>query len=391
MRFLFTFAGGRGHLDPLLPLARAAEVAGHEIVFVARPWMVPIVRSLGFEAWAAGSDEGLAPVTRELVPFDAEREQRALRDGFVGRIARERAPDLHALVADRPPDLIVWEETDFGAPIVAERLGLPHASVLVIASGSFVRADLLAPTLDDVRREHGLSADPEAAMLRRYLVFSPFPTSLRDPGSPPPAMVHGLGPGGGSRAAEVGAPPWARTIPGAPTIYVTLGTVFNHELGDLFARILTGLGPLRANVLVTVGREIDPASVGPQPPNVRVERFVPQDEILPFVDVVVSHAGSGSVLGALMFGRPMVLLPIGADQPLNAERCAALGVGQVLDAVSTTPTEVAAAVISILADPAYRATAGRLRDEIAALPAPEAAVPLLERLARERRPIPSMV
>ena len=391
MRILFTFAGGRGHLDPLVPLARAAHAAGHDIVFVGRPWMLPIVRSLGFEAWPAGSDLGLTPVSRELVPFDLEREQRALRDGFVGRIARERARDLLALEPDGPPDLIVWEETDFGAAIVAERLGVPHASVLVIASGSFVRADLLAATLDDVRREHGLPADPDAAMLARYLVLSPFPASLRDPDFPPPATVHGLGPGIAPPPVAGARPAWTRTIPGAPCIYVTFGTVFNHESGDLFPRVLAGLGPLRANVLVTVGREIDPVSLGPQPSHIRVERFVPQDEVLPFVDVVVSHAGSGSVVGALAFGRPMVLLPIGADQPLNAERCVATGVGRSLDPMQATPEDVAAAVLAMLGDPAYRRRAEGLRDEIAALPSPAAVVPLLERLAGDRRAIPSVV
>jgi MGT family glycosyltransferase len=166
-------------------------------------------------------------------------------------------------------------------------------------------------------------------------------------------------------------------------VYFTLGTVFNHESGDLFHRALAGLRDLPINLLVTVGREIDPASLGAQPRHVRVERFVPQADVLPHVDLVVSHAGSGSVLGALAFGRPMVLAPMGADQPLNAERCAALGVGRVLDAVRATPADVRDAVGAVLEDPSCRAAASRLRDEIAALPAPEVAVGLLERLAME--------
>jgi UDP:flavonoid glycosyltransferase YjiC (YdhE family) len=93
------------------------------------------------------------------------------------------------------------------------------------------------------------------------------------------------------------------------------------------------------------------------------------------------------VLGALAFGRPMVLAPMGADQPLNAERCAASGVGRVLNAVRATPADVRDAAALVLADPSFRAAASRLRDEIAMLPAPEAAVRLLERLALERAPI----
>jgi UDP:flavonoid glycosyltransferase YjiC (YdhE family) len=390
VRFLFTLSGGSGHLDPLVPLARASATAGHTVAFAARPWMVPKAQELGFEAFPSGTDEGLEPVTRPLLELDPERELRDLRDGFGRWIARERAADLMPLYGQWRPDVVVWEETDFGAAIVAERLGLPHANVLVTAAGSFVRADVMAPALDEVRAEHGLPADPGAAMLSRYLVLSPFPPSFRDPAFRPPATTHGLRTWDVDRpetSPSPTPPTWASRLPGAPVVYFTLGTVFNHESGDLFQRVLAGLCELPINLLVTVGREIDPASLGAQPPNVRVERFVPQVEVLPHVDLVVSHAGSGSVLGALAFGRPMVLAPMGADQPLNAQRCAALGVGRVLDAVRATPADVRDAVAAVLEDPSCRAAAQRLRDEIAALPPPEHAVGLLERLAVEREPI----
>ena len=177
----------------------------------------------------------------------------------------------------------------------------------------------------------------------------------------------------------------SRAIEGAPSIYFRLGTVFNHESGDLFSRVLAGLRELQANLLVTVGREIDPASLGPQTANVRIERFVPQFEVLPHVDLVVSHGGPGSVLGALAHGRPMVVLPIGADQPLNAVRISALGAGRALDAIRATAAEVREAVASVPADGACREAAGRLADEIAALAPPGVAVALLERLAQGRR------
>src|SRR5581483_4505348 len=137
---------------------------------------------------------------------------------------------------------------------------------------------------------------------------------------------------------------------------------------------------LDANLVVTVGQHIDPAEFGPQPETVRIERYVPQALLLPHVDLVVSHGGSGSVMGALEHGRPMVIAPMGADQPLNAARCAALGLGRVLDAERATPEDVHAAAAEVLADPACRAAAERMRDEIAALPGPSHAVALLEAL-----------
>jgi len=158
------------------------------------------------------------------------------------------------------------------------------------------------------------------------------------------------------------------------------------ESGDLFQRVLTGLRDLPIDLIVTVGRDLDPDELGAQPANVRVERFLPQAALLPHCDVLVSHAGSGSVLGALANGLPMVLLPLGADQPLNAARCQALGVAEVLEAATVTPQGARAAVSRVLGDPACRRAAERVRDEIGALRGPEYAVNLLERLAAGRRP-----
>jgi UDP:flavonoid glycosyltransferase YjiC (YdhE family) len=76
----------------------------------------------------------------------------------------------------------------------------------------------------------------------------------------------------------------------------------------------------------------------------------------------------------------MLLIPMGADQPLNAARCVALGVAQELDALEASPQMVLEAAAQLLAEPAYRQAAGRISAEIAALPGLEQALPLLERL-----------
>jgi MGT family glycosyltransferase len=218
-------------------------------------------------------------------------------------------------------------------------------------------------------------------MLSRYLVLSPFPPSYRDPAFPLPATAHAFRPFTLDPARNDTAPPWVARLNGAPTVYFTLGTVFNIESGDLFARVLAGLRDLPINVIATVGREIDPEEFGPQPANIHIERYIAQSLILPHCSLVISHGGSGSVIGALAYGLPLVLIPMGADQPLNAARCADLGVACLLDALEATPETVREAVATVLADSTYRRAAERMRDEIAALSGPAHAVMLLERLA----------
>jgi UDP:flavonoid glycosyltransferase YjiC (YdhE family) len=360
VRALFTFMGGPGHLEPLLPVALAARDAGHTVAVAGRPAVLRTTEALGLEVFGTATDRERAPERTQLLPVDRDREARDVRNGFGLHLARAHAPSICELGEAWSPDVLVCDEVDFGSLIAAERLGVPYASVVTLAAGSLVRQADLQDVLDTVRAEHGLPPDPGLEMLERYLVLSPVPPSFRDPAYPPPRTLHAFRPGS--------MPAVAPTDP--PAVYFTLGTEFVLESGDLLERVLSGLGELSVQVVATVGSELDPAALGSLPANVRVERYVPQAEILPHASAVVCHGGSGSVLGAFAHGLPLVLLPMGADQPQNAQRCAELGAGLVLDVVAATAEDVRRAVSEILGDPSYRDAAGLLRDEFAALPGP---------------------
>ena len=98
MRILFTSAGGRGHSDPLVPIARAAQAAGHTVAFCCRPPMAEAIESAGFRAFTAGPAIAVLSTVAPLLPLDTERELRVLRDGFAGRvIARQRAAAMPEL------------------------------------------------------------------------------------------------------------------------------------------------------------------------------------------------------------------------------------------------------------------------------------------------------
>ena len=369
MRILFAFAGSSGHLEPLVPVAAAAEAAGHEVAFAGRPGALEPLERRGATVFATEAPRTTPRRRIPLRPVDVERERRDFRDGFAARLAREKAAVLPEIALGWRADVIVTEETDFGSMVAAQRLSLPYAVVAVIAARSFAEPELVAAPLDAVRAEHGLPPDPELTMLRGVPTLAPFPRVYRDPVSSLPAGTCCF------RSTEAGT--IKRREP--PLIYFTLGTEFNVESGDLFGRVLAGLRELPAEVVVTVGRDVDPAELGPQPPHVRVERYVPQTELLPRASLCVSHGGSGSVLGALAHGVPMLLLPMGADQPYNAARCEALGVARSLDVVAATPADVRRAAVEVLAGHSYAAAAAAMRDEFASLPGPASAVEFLMR------------
>ena len=173
----------------------------------------------------------------------------------------------------------------------------------------------------------------------------------------------------------VDPPPWLEQLP-RPLVYATMGTVFNRP--ESFAPLVDGLATAGVGALLTVGRNVDPSKLGDVPANVRVERFVPQAQVLGSCAAVVSHGGSGTLLGALAAGLPLVLLPQGADQFENAARCERAGAAVVLEPDEVTGDAVAAAVRLVLSEPAYAAAARRIAAEFEQMGTPAEAAAAVE-------------
>ena len=153
---------------------------------------------------------------------------------------------------------------------------------------------------------------------------------------------------------------------------------------DLYRAAIEALASLPLQLLVTVGRDRDPAELGPLPANVRVERWVPQAELMPHVAAMVCHGGSGTVTMGLAGGVPMAVVPLFADQPWNAERVDALGAGIALDGGPEAIAGLREAVVRLTGDPGYHATAGRIAAEMAGLPPVDAAVGIVQGLLVDR-------
>jgi UDP:flavonoid glycosyltransferase YjiC (YdhE family) len=104
------------------------------------------------------------------------------------------------------------------------------------------------------------------------------------------------------------------------------------------------------------------------PANVRVERWVPQADVMPHAAAMISHGGAGTTRMALAAGVPAVVVPAIADQPRNAERVAALGAGIGLSGAEEALTGLEDCLCRLIEDPSYAAAARRVADEVAALP-----------------------
>jgi UDP:flavonoid glycosyltransferase YjiC (YdhE family) len=378
MRVLFSSTAGYGHVHPLVPLACAFADAGHEVSFATARYWQEHMEARGFTFLAAGLEPHV--IAERAVPHRKQIEALPVPErrphAFAGRFARIEAPDriadVRRAVQEWQPDLLVYESGDLTAPIVAAEHGLPaahHSFGRLVPLACF---ELAAVMTEPLWRAAGLEPEPYGGVFRGVYVDI-CPPSLASEQPPDATRVELLRPT--PRATNGSAPEWLPALPDRPLVYVTLGTVFN-ELA-LFRVLLDALADLDCNVVATVGSENDPAALGPLPANARVERFVPQAELLPHCSVVVSHGGSGSTLGALAHGIPVLLVPRGADQFDNANACAAAGVARVLMPADLGVETVREAVVALLEDASYSTGAQRLAAEMDAMPEPGELVPVL--------------
>ena len=383
MRVLFTSLPALGHLNSLLPVALAVQRAGHSVAICTSPAYSAEVGERGMEHLPGGAD-----ALEDFFPPDMPRygPARALwvaREVFAKAAPNRLMPDLEGHVDSWQLDIVVRESAEFAGCVLAERLGLAHAAV---ATGSrSARADdrlRFAPSLPELRARHGLDADPELAMPTRYLTLSLVPPTWDGDAELPETLRHFR------YEAPASLDGAAVSLPenGRPLVLAALGTLF-HRAPGLFEAIIEALGALEVEVVAAVGRDQDAGRFASVPPNVSVVPWVPQAEMLGHAALFVTHGGFNSTKEALSRGVPLVVLPLGADQFYTAERVEALGLGIQVGSDERDPATLRAGARRVLEDPAYRERSAAFAAEMAALPPLSDAVELIERLARERRPI----
>lgn len=293
---------------------------------------------------------------------DDEKNVRVVGDVFTRIDARDAFPGVLAAAEAHRPDVIVRELAELAGDLVAERIGVPCVAVGIsmVASEEAVVPAMVAG-LSDVRAELGLPADPDGARL----VGSPYLTLA-------PPSLDGVAPRELRRFREPGLDGVPRPLPDfwpgddRPLVYLTLGSVAPQMayFPEVYRAAIDALAALDVRVLVTVGHDRDPRELGSVPPSVRVERWVPQSYVMPHVAAIAHHGGFGTTRTALAAGVPAAVLPLFADQPINAAHVQALGAGLAVGRAE----DLGPAVERLLEDDAYRRASARVADEVRALP-----------------------
>jgi UDP:flavonoid glycosyltransferase YjiC (YdhE family) len=381
MRILISTRRGAGHFGPLIPFAKAFLRNNDEVVIVAPQSAATMVAASGFDhiAYPDPPDDERSAVFAEArrMSFD-DANERVLREIFIGIDTRHAYPHVLAAMRSWRPDAVLYDISEFAAPLAAETLGIPAVCVGITAGSNFAGlGPAMAHALDEVRAEIGLRPDPDLDMLNCAPYFTLTPGELEDPADPSPAQAMRF------REEDDAArplPDWWNSVDW-PLVYLTFGSVAPTMdfFPGLYREALDALALLPVRVLVTVGRERDPRELGPVAPNVHVARWVPQADVMPHAAAMVCHGGSGTIRSALTSGVPAVVVPLFADQPYNADRVADLGAGIALKGT----IGLADAVRRLLVEPSYREAAQRIAEANAQLPTVDLAPGIVRDLVEE--------
>jgi UDP:flavonoid glycosyltransferase YjiC (YdhE family) len=388
VRALFSSSRGAGHFNPLVPFARAFERGGHEVLFAGPPDLAGPVEGAGFDFWQFDPppQDELGAIWGRVPQLPPEEANEVVVGEIFGRLNTTAAvPRLRAAIEEWRPDVLVRDPNEYGAALAAEQHGVAHVRVAIgLASTEELGLGIAAGAIDAIRRAEGLPPDPDADRLRSSPYLSAFPDSLDEGAQPDTHRFHD--PAWDEPPGEL--PNWWPGREDEPLVYVTFGSVagsFPQAL-PVYGVALRAVAQLPVRVLLTVGRDLDLDTLPPAPDNVRVERWVPQQDVLGHASTAVVHGGSGSTLGAIATGVPLVVVPLFADQPQNARRVAEAGAGVAVEPnredVEATLGQLRDAIRTVLAEPSYGERARALAGELRAQPTVDEAVALLERLDR---------
>jgi UDP:flavonoid glycosyltransferase YjiC (YdhE family) len=404
MRILLSTRGSAGHVLPLAPFGQAAQRAGHDVLVVAqRQHAVNVDRTgLPFALVDEAPPETWQPLLGSFSRLGIDEANAKVIGEYFARIdTAATLPGVRELVEGWRPDLILRESWEYASALVAELHEIPIVRVGLGLAGMEEESIALAtPALDAQRAELGLPADPAGDRLRETPFFTMVPALLDDA---PAASAQVSRFRQDDPVLDAGSsaplPDW---WPGNtdPLVYLSFGSVAGAAhmpyFPALYRMAIDALAPLAVRLLVTIGDGREPAALGELPTNVHVERWIPQDAVLPHAALTVSHGGYGSTLGALAHGVPLVVVPLfSMDQWANAAAVARAGAGIALGADrdvrlvmdlpgARTLDGLAPAVQALLHDGATRRRARELGAAMAAAAPVEQAVDELVALASER-------
>jgi UDP:flavonoid glycosyltransferase YjiC (YdhE family) len=370
LRVLLGAFGDPGHAFPMIALGRALVARGHDVTLQTWTRWREHVQAEGmtfatapeYQVFPSGPEpldfyEAVAHATRDTRPLVRElRPDVAVSD--ILTLAPALAAELEGVrCATLIPHVHPHMSRDF--PIYSLGARMPRSP---LGRALWRRAqrpvdaglELGRVELNRTRERVGLKplAHVHGGISRQLALVASFP-QLEYPRHWPHG-VHVVGPlMWEPPTADVELPPGD-----APLVLVAPSTAQDTE-HRLLTAALRGLASAPVRVLAAWNRRLPPRPL-PVPENTRLVEWVSYARTMPRCDVVVCHAGHGTLVRALASGCAVVACPAIGDMNENAARVDWAGAGVRVPRRFATPRVLRLAVDRALGDDSIRARAAEL-------------------------------
>ncbi|WP_438290986.1 glycosyltransferase [Streptomyces sp. HUAS TT7] len=389
-RFLFVVPPLTGHINPAAAVAERLAAQGHTVAWVGESALIGRLVGQDAQVFAARCPSSSLLRPQEIRGVAALK---FLWEAFLLPLAEATVPVVDDAVTSFRPDVLVVDQQAVGGAVAAERGGLVWAT-LATTSAEFTGALDGMPRVQEWIRDAltSLTLRTGASTGAGDLRFSPYLTlvctteELAGPIGSGPGPVELIGPA--VPLTRPGQPwfPWPWLDPGRTTVLVSLGTA-NPGAGDRFLGVCRDAVKQRTDRVqaVLVDPRARPVHATDSPsrldPDLLDVPAVPQLELLPYMGVVICHAGHNTVCEALLHGVPLVVAPIRDDQPVVAGQVVNAGAGVRVRFGRATTGQVGAALDAVLGGDDFTAGARRVQEAFRRAGGAAAAAARLERLA----------
>ena len=129
-------------------------------------------------------------------------------------------------------------------------------------------------------------------------------------------------------------------------IYFSLGSLSSINI-ELMKNLINYLSSSPHRFIISKGMFGDDYDL---PENCWGDNYVPQKAVLKIVDLAIIHGGNNSLCEAFYYGKPMIVMPIFADQPDNAQRVHEKRFGIRLNPYTCSEKELLNAIENVLND-----------------------------------------
>lgn len=387
-KFVFAVPPFEGHVNPTLSVGKELLNRGNEAAWISVDKQLEAVIPQGGKFFYISHDYD----EQSFRNFKKEYTQISYQQGFGNlRMLYEKGliplnqymlDGITHYLSEFHPDIVIYDHQLFAGAVAAFLLHIPYvASVTAQASiRAFEAIPILHKWEDEqvvhFQQRNGVTGDKRlddsASMI---LVYS---SKLFFGNNKLPSFYQFVGPVIKDRPTPY-AFDWDRfeSMKHRKCVLVSIGTTFDDkEMQTFFQKVIEALRDENLTVVMVSNPEL----FSEIPDNFIIQNRIPQLQLLPYMQLVICHAGQNTVSETLLHGIPLIVLPIADDQSQVANDVVLSGAGIRMRFKRFKPENLKNTINEVLNNEIYKKNAEKIQSSFKEAGSVEKAADLLEGL-----------